>query len=135
MVSDGFSETCIIQTIHSNTVSIAATAERYSEMYDTSSGDLAIFKIYEESLVDSKNHEANVLIALCWRRHWQSLCSSGASSQGAETRETAPNVPPNSSLNFSGGDCFFRNWCSVISIDLKLTIIDLKFQKGGHDFL
>ena len=51
-----------------NTVSIAATAERYSEMYDASSGDLAILEIYEASFVDSENHEANVLIASCWRR-------------------------------------------------------------------
>ena len=50
-------------------MSIAAIAERYSEMYDASSGDLAIFKIYEASLVDSENQEANVLIASCWRRH------------------------------------------------------------------
>ena len=30
---------------------------------------LAIFKVGEASLVDPENHEANVLIASCWRRH------------------------------------------------------------------
>ena len=40
---------------HSNdvyTVSIAETVERYSEVYDASSGDLAIFKVDKASLVD-----------------------------------------------------------------------------------
>ena len=76
---------CIYHSNDVNTVSIAITAERYSEMYDSSSGGLAIFKIVKKGLansenheaifrvnqasfVDSENHGANVLIASCWRR-------------------------------------------------------------------
>ena len=51
---------------HSNDVNpVSIASERYSEMYDASSGDLVIFKTYEASLVDSENHEANVRIASC----------------------------------------------------------------------
>ena len=48
-----------------NTVSIAATAERYSKMNDASSRDLDTFEVDETSLVDPGGHETNVLVASC----------------------------------------------------------------------